>query len=969
MSKKRTISPRGFVIKWSAIVGAILVVAIALNVVLFTTLQTVMDNYFRPSVTRSDALTAASSDLTEQIQAEGIVLLKNENGTLPLPEDNRRVNVFGWSSTNPVYGGTGSGAVDTTTATTFLQGLEEAGIEYNREITDFYRAYRTGRPAISIRAQDWTVPEPSMDEYDAAGIFDSAEEFSETAVVMISRSGGEGADLSRTLAGNPGDIQEQELPDGRVVPVGSAGSEYPDDVDPDKHYLELSNRERALMERITAEFDDVIVLLNTGNVFELGWVNELDVDSVAWIGGPGETGFRAVGDMLNGTVNPSGRTVDTWPYDLLGTPESGNFGRFHYLNSEDVDAGDVPISYSGDPATAPGYQFVNYAEGIYVGYRYWETRYQGDEAGYRAAVQYPFGHGLSYSTFEQELVGSQSDGDTATFEVTVTNTGDIPGKEVVQLYVTAPYAEGGIEKAHVSLAAFTKTDVLDPGASETVTLEVLWEDITSWDITRGAYVLEAGDYEFKLMRNSHEVIDSSTHAVTETVVYDGNNQRSSDLEPATTRFTGAQGELEVLSRMGNFANHDETLVLAQDREMTDAERQSVRVELPDTLDGPAPVVGADNDLSLDEVVGLEYDDPTWDRLLDQLSVDEMRTLISLGGYQTKPVDSVDKPATFDIDGPQGLSSFMGASVRAGAYPTAIVIASTWNVDLAEARGQTVGYEALELGVNGWYAPGVNLHRSPFAGRNFEYYSEDPLISGLMGSTESRGAQGQGLYVYIKHFVLNEQETYRNSRLLTWVDEQTLREIYLKPFEYVIKEGGATAVMSAFNYVGGIWAGGNDELLNGVLRDEWGFRGMVITDYFGAYGYMNANQAIANGGDLMLSTLGLFGATPEGDSDAVVAHMRRATKNILYTVANSNAMYTDAQRNEMLAPIGGEVTELSGIPRLAYDLGLEAWVLVAYAANALVGLLLIWLVIAKVRKYRRLFDNEDQSAVVDQAASN
>ncbi|MDN5559134.1 MAG: glycoside hydrolase family 3 C-terminal domain-containing protein [Ruaniaceae bacterium] len=950
-----------FIARWSAIIGLIAVAAIVLNIFALGTFKTVLDGYFRPSLDRSDAVTQASKDLTEEIQSEGIVLLKN-NGVLPLAEANQRVNVFGWSATSPVFGGTGSGAVDASTAVSFLGGLEASGIEYNTEITDFYTQYRTDRPVIAIRAQDWTVPEPSMDEYDAAGIFESAEAFSDTAVVMLSRSGGEGADIAMSLSGQAGDIEMQTLPDGREVSVGVAGSEYADDVDAAKHYLELSNREQAMLERVSSEFENVVVVLNTGNTFELGWIDELDVDAVTWIGGPGETGFNAVAGVLTGDVNPSGRTVDTWLYDLLGHPAVGNFGAFNYLDSENVDTGDVSISFSGDPATSPGFQFLNYAEGIYVGYKYFESVYEGDETAYDATVQFPFGYGLSYSSFEQEMGDLVADDDSVTIDVTVTNTGSTAGKDVVQLYSNPPYTEGGIEKASVNLVAFDKTAMLEPGASETLTLSVDLEDLAAFDVDGvGAYVLESGTYELSLRENAHAVIDAAEFDLDEDVVYAGDNARSTDLVTAEALFSDSLGEVTVLSRAGDFANAQEALEPAVSREMTAVEEAAVNITLPSGGDS-APTTGASGSLTLADMAGLDYDDPQWDALLDQVTEAEMSELISLGGYQTKPVRSIDKPATIDIDGPQGLSSFLGASVSAGAYPTAMVLASTWNADLAHQRGQMVGYEALELGVSGWYAPGMNMHRSPFGGRNFEYYSEDALISAAMAAGETSGAQEQGLYVYIKHFVANDQEKYRNSRLVTWVDEQTLREIYMKPFEAAVKDGGATAVMSAYNYIGGVWAGGDSRLLNSVLRDEWGFQGMVITDYFGDYGYMNADWAIANGGDMMLSTLGMFGASATNTDDASqVNFMRTATHNILFTVANSNAMFTDAERLEMLAPIGGEINELGAFTMFANGLDLEPWNLILYIGNVVLGLLLVTLAVFKVRKYHALFPRQEGAA--------
>lgn len=944
--------PRLYTITWSVVLAVVVITTVAVNAVLFGQLRTVMDNYFRPTVSRSEAVTRASSDLTERIEAEGIVLLKNQDGALPLETGDRKVNVFGWSATNPVYGGTGSGAVDASSATNFLQGLTDAGIEYNTRITDFYTEFRDKRPNIQIRAQDWTVPEPSMAEYDAAGIFESAKDYSDTALVFIARSGGEGADLSRSLGGAKDSIEKQSLPDGRTVDVGAVGSEYEDDIDPSKHYLELSNRERAMVERVSQEFHRVIVVLNTGNIFEMGWIDELGIDAAAWIGGPGETGFKAVDNMLTGAVNPSGRTVDTWVRDLLATPTVHNFGANHYTGSESVDPGDAPISYTEDPATREGYQFLNYAEGIYLGYRFYETYYSGDQAGYDQVVQFPFGYGLSYTEFTQQMGDVRVNGADLAVDVVVTNTGPAAGKEVVQLYSDPPYSDGGIEKASTNLIVFDKTDVLEPGASQTLTLAFPVERLASFDDkSASAYVLDSGDYRLSIRSDAHTTIDERVWNQVDPIVYEGADKRSDDLIPATTRFEGSEGETVTLSRAGGFANYADSIKQAEDREMTDAEKAAVGVSLPEDPSAAMPTTGAKNNMRLTDMVGRDYDDPQWELLLDQLSVDDMVELTTLAGYQTKRIDSVGKPATIDIDGPQGLSSFMGASVKAGAYPTGVVTASTWNVDLALERGEMVGTEALELGVHGWYAPGMNMHRSPFGGRNFEYYSEDPALSAAMAAAETKGTTSKGLYVYIKHFALNEQETYRNSRLTTWVSEQALREIYLRPFESSVKEGGASAVMSSYNYIGGVWAGGHPALLNTVLREEWGFKGMVLSDYFGDYGYMNGTQAVANGGDAMLSTLGMFGATPRSQTPTEVLNLRRASKNVLYTVANSSAMYTDEQRAQMLAPSGGHVSELSGFNRLAYNLGLQSWQLLTYIIDALVVIVVGGLAVRMLRKRR------------------
>lgn len=935
------------------LIALLAIAAVVVNVLAFGQFRTVLDNYFQPKLERSEATGKNSDQLGRDIEAEGAVLLRNENAALPLDSAHRRVNVFGWSSTNPIYGGTGSGAVDTSRATSLLDGLENAGIEYNSEITDFYKGFREDRPAVEIRAQDWTVPEPSMAEYDEAGIFESAKEYSDTAIVVVSRSGGEGADLATSLGGKQGSIEEKELPDGRVVSVGVVGSEYDDDVAADKHYLELSNRERTTLERVSSEFENVIVLVNTGNVFEMGFVEEYDVDAAMWIGGPGETGFDSVGRLLTGELNPSGRTVDTWTRDLLADPTLANFGKFTFTGSENADPGAYPIAYSGDPNTAPGFQFLQYAEGIYTGYRYYETAFGTKPDEYAARVQYPFGYGLSYTSFEQKLDSVSRAGGKTTATVTVTNTGSVKGKTAVQLYLEPPYTEGGIEKASKNLVAFDKSSELAPGQSETLQLVFEDEDIASFDQNGAqAYVLEQGDYTVHLGTDAHESAATGTFTVDATITYGQGSPRPSDLVPATPRFADAKGPLTVLSRAGDFANYDQAIVPATDREMTPEEIAAVKVDKIEVPDAKMPTTGADNGLTLADLRDAEYDDPRWDQLLDQMSTEEMRELISMGGYRTAAVPSIDKAATVDIDGPAGLSSFMGSSRQGGAFPVAMVLASTFNTDLAEARGKQVGLEALEMGVQGWYAPGANMHRSPFGGRNFEYYGEDPVLTGKVVAGETRGAEEQGLTVYLKHFAMNDQEAFRNSRLTTWADEQTIREIYLKPFEEAVKNGDASAVMSSYTYVGGTWAGADPRLLNDVLRSEWGFHGMVLTDYFGDYGYMNANWAIQGGGSIMLSTLGSFGATPEGDDPSTVQQMRTASKDILFTVAHSSAMYSDDEKTEKLAATGGQMAEVSGLDSLAASLGIPTWVMVAYVLDALIALLIAWLIWRTTRTFKR-----------------
>lgn len=931
--KKKQVSKKAFKIRWSAIIGLLLVVVIAVNCVLFMPLQTVLTNYFTPKVERSEGTKQAAAQLSEEIEAEGIVLLKNENKALPLAQDNRKVNVFGWSSTNPVYGGTGSGATDTSTAVDFLSGLKNAGIETNSEITDFYKAYAKSRPSVGMEGQDWTIPEPTMKEYQEKGIFESAKEFSDTAIVMLARSGGEGADLPLSITD-----EDTLRPGGMFGQQGVRYTSNKDDINPEKHYLELSNREEAMLKEVTAEFKNVIIVLNMSNPMELSWVDEYkNVNAVMWIGGPGEKGFNSVGKALTGEVNPSGRTVDTYVKDFTKTNTYNNFGDFEYTDSD-------------------GYHFINYTEGIYLGYRFYETYYMNNEAGYSEAIQYPFGYGLSYTTFEQKMEEPRRGEDGAiSVDVTVTNTGDTAGKEVVQIYNTAPYTEGGIEKSHVTLSAFGKTQMLNPGESETVTLELKEEELASYDYQKEkAYVLEKGNYELKLMKNAHELIDSKNYDVPETIVYKGANGRASDAETAENLFDFVQGDITYLSRANNFANYAQATKAAENRAMTPEEVEAAKYVAVEDETAEVPVMGEKNGLKLADMEGKAYDDPQWDQLLNQLSESDMNNLITYGGYQTPEIKSIKKARTVDIDGPAGLSTFMGASLKGCAYPTGVVIASTYNADLAKQRGMMVGNEALELGVSGWYGPAMNIHRSEFSGRNFEYYSEDSFLSGKMGASETDGAASKGLYGYIKHFALNDQETNRNNKIATWSNEQAIREIYLKPFEMSVKEGNASALMSSFNFLGLEWAGGNPELLQDVLRGEWGFQGMVITDYFGGYGYMDGDQAIATGNDLMLSTLGSDGATLDASATPTgKTHMRNACHNILYTIANSNAMYTNEKKNELLADVGGEVKDSGLITKMAASMSMQPWMLTAVIIDIVIAALVIVLIVFKVRKYKRI----------------
>lgn len=918
MAKKK-MSKKKFRIVWSSVLSVLLVLAVAANVAL-AQFSDVITSYFSTiDLDSPEAIKARekSEALVEQIADEGIVLLQNNENALPIQtsEDSKtKVNVFGWSFTAPIYGGTGSGASDESKAVTPKAGLEAAGFDINEEL---YKAYvDTGikRPIVGMDGQDWSIPEPKPSEFYTDELLQQAKDYSDVAIVFLARSGGEGADLPRSMNGP--DTFDPE--GGSFGPTGQKFG-YEDDLDANKHYLELSNREQGMIDAVTKNFDNVILVVNSANSFELGWVEKYDqIKSILNIAGPGQNGFSSLGKVLSGEVNPSGRTVDLYTKDLLDPPAIANFGDFDYVTknengtySQAADSSKVLLKY------------VNYSEGIYVGYRFYETAAALDAINYEEKVQYPFGYGLSYTTFEQEVVEDSLkwNDKEVTVDVKVTNNGSVEGKEVVQLYYSAPYT-GKIEKSSIDLAAFGKTDIIKPGESETVTLKFNVEDMASYDANKeysdtGSYVLEAGDYKLMLMSNSHnKIADVGSKKLSE-VIYDSG--RSTDKQAPVNQFddevTGEGSISTYLSRANGFKNLTEInknkeFTVKADKGATKEVKgklvdskfvnqiSSIRYDVPADKQDKAPTTGADNGKKLKDYTGVDFNDKSWNQLLDQLTVDDLVSLSTLGGYRTVEVESVGKPATLDYDGPASINNMnMAANGQSGtAFPSEIMIASTWNLELAEAMGDHVGAEAKAYGVTGWYAPAMNIHRTAFAGRNFEYYSEDGLLSGKMAAAVTKGFQSHGGYVYIKHFALNDQETNRTVGVLTWTNEQALREVYLKPFEIAVKEGGAKAVMSSFNSIGNKWAGSDDGLLKEVLRNEWGFTGHVITDFYmnggglNAYPYMNVELAVRNGNDLMLT-----GAAPMGvpevnkKSNDTLWALRDSAHNILYTAANSNAI--------------------------------------------------------------------------------
>ena len=768
-------------VRLQSVIAFVEVVAVTVNIMLSGALYNTINVVLADTGELSKENEDNSRAIIEEITNEGVVMTKNDDSFLPIAP--KKINVFGWASTNPIYGGTGSGTVDASTAVGFLDCLENAGFETNQELSDMYVEYRADRPAISINeGQDWTLPEIPVAEYSDETI-QNAKEFSDTAVIVIARTGGEGADLPHDM----GAVMDGSYSQGTKYTNASYtnNSEEYADFEDGQSYLELSHTEADLVEMVCDEFENVIVVYNGANALELDWTEEYEqIKSVLLCAGAGATGFNALGNIISGEINPSGKTADTWVKDLDQAPYINNIGHFAYTNTQDVEDAAKQAWERADGIVS----FVNYTEGIYTGYRFYETAAEEGLINYDDVVMYPFGYGLSYTTFSQEMGELQIAEDAISVDVTVINTGDTAGKEVVELYYEPPYTNGGIEKASVNLAAFDKTELLEPGQSQTITLTFNIEDMASYDTYgEGAYVLEEGEYEISLRSDSHNVIDTKTYTLDKKIVYSESNTHADDLVAAENKLEFAEGNVTYLSRENGFANYEEAIKAPENFEL-DGEVQGNGTWNPEEYNNSEdemPETGARNGLELYDLRGADYDDPRWEELLDQMTVDEMVELIAYGGHQTAEIRSVRKIRTLDTDGPAGLNSPTIGAFGTG-YCSEILIAQTWNEDLAAKAGEGISKEFNDFNITGWYAPSMNLHRSAFGGRNFEYYSEDSLLSSKMALAEVEAAVEQGIYPYIKHFVMNEQETNRNALLCTWFNEQSARELNLKPFEYCVK---------------------------------------------------------------------------------------------------------------------------------------------------------------------------------------
>ena len=803
--------------------------------------------------------------LATEIADEGMVLLKNKNNTLPL-ESGTKINLLGYGAWNPFYSGSGSGSVSASDSVSIEGALTAAGFEINPALAAAQSMW-PDKPEdtnpYGYNDGDLFFGDVDISNYSGDISFENQAAYSNTGVVVISRAGGEGYDLTALES---------------------------DD------YLELTDNEKDLLASAKASFDKVIVILNMANAIALDELSSFDVDAIVWTGLPGPYGFTSLGSILNGSVNPSGSLPDTWVYDNDSNPANENYG--------------------DNLASNGSSHYVDYVEGIYVGYKWYETAYaEGavitntktgeifDFNDYDSIVAYPFGYGLSYTTFSQEIV-SASDEVTAhgtlEFEIKVTNTGDVAGKDAVQLYVSAPYTDydkkNGVEKSAVSLCAIAKTDAIGPGESQTVTLTVNTEDIASYDSsyknsdgTYGAYMLDAGDYEFILGDNSHDAYDSVVASLENDYFYSGDDKRESDDVQASNQFDDATRG-EYLSRQNAFENYASAMASVTD-ELTSTVWEDDWESLYASYDDEITyeyVEGVDyasgGNLTLDDVAGLDYDDEKWDELISQLTIKELEDLVAIATYQTPAIESIGKGATSDSDGPLGISSMFNPDLNSVAYPCIPILSATFNVDLAKKMGELVSDQAHNKGLTGWYAPAMDTHRSAYSGRNFEYYSEDAYLGAAMGSACVSGARDRGMIVYIKHFALNDQDTNRGGAIHTYSNEQAIREIYLKPFEASVKIGGANAIMTSMNYVGNVFAGGNVNLMEHVLRDEWGFRGKSLTDMDEAGEGVKVDACLRAGTDCWLS---IYGITFDDDvTNADIYYLQRAAKNILYAEANS-----------------------------------------------------------------------------------
>lgn len=890
-----------------ALVAIILVLAVVADVVC-AHFSTVITRWWSGTFSQVNAETLGytadeakenGQKITTETEAEGAVLLKN-SGVLPM--ESQKVSLIGYGSYDPMYIGCGSVGQDESGSATFVDyytAFENDGFACNQDMLKYYTDFdstrdNTGGGMFQMNGADFNIFDQPLADYK--NVMDTASAYADTAIVVISRTGGEGAD-------EPLDMAEYDN--------GDAG----------KSYLELQQTEIDMLDYCEENYENVVVIINSSNAMELGFLEDEKIDAAIWIGGPGSTGLQAVADIICGKTNPSGKLADTYAYDLTSAPAYYTCTAGTYANYDDFDQTDKGYDNKVDGGV------TYYAEGIYVGYRYYETAAAEGFIDYDATVQYPFGYGLSYTTFDWEVekydIGNVHG--EISFDVKVTNTGDKAGKDVVELYYTAPYYEGGIEKSEKELGAFAKTKELQAGESEVVTLTMNVDDLASYDYAgEGCYVADEGTYKFNVQTDSHNVkngcdtveykIDSkrvyndkgvgkrstdetvAENQFDEVTIGDGNLNESipyvtrSDFENTVPQVTMGKHITEMTLKMGESAierilnsEGGSDVDFANDAKYETASMVEVATE-------------QDNGLTVDDLAHYtEWDDEVWDKLVNQMSIEEMVQLVSDCAYGTPEIKSIGKKLATDVDGPAGVSS-QNLNYYGNEYTAEVVMASTWNTELVNRIGKSIGQECNAAGISGWYAPGCNTHRTPFGGRNGEYYSEDPLLSGKMVAASTQGAQGEGIYVYVKHFAVNDQDSKRGG-MYTWLNEQSLREIYLEPFEYAVKEGNAQALMEAYNRIGTMECSTSYALNTSVLRNEWGFKGYCLTDGYapmiGSQNYNNPDLQIRSGAGTLLF---IGGYTDDGcvtekttKSDAGIEMLHDVCKRMLYVYCNSSAM--------------------------------------------------------------------------------
>ena len=838
------------------------------------------NEYFKSDYSSHEELVDHETEFSKQLVAEGIVLMRNQDNVLPL-ERGKKISLFGIGSAKFVYSGLGSGAIDTSKTTSLKDALEAEGFQVN---PDLYSVYEKSEARVG-KEED---PSTYLDS-----VADSVKEYSDAAIVVISRNGAEAQDLT-------------------------------------EDQLSLSDAEMSLVKYANDNFDDVIVMLNTANAIEMGWSDSKffpNIKVCMWVGYPGQEGITSIAKALTGEVNPSGRLVDTYAYDSMSAPATQIFEYGEWTNTNNEENG-------------PKNAYTIYGESIYIGYRYYETRYEDTVLGqgnastadseydYTKQVQYPFGYGISYTQFDYSDFSLTENGDNFTAQVTVTNSGDAAGKDVVEVYFQSPYTdydrENLVEKSAVELCGFEKTGELAPGESETVSIDIPKETLRAYDYTNAkTYIVDDGTYYFAIGDDCHQALNNILAAKGYTTAdgmdADGDDSLVGTYEQKefdnTTYAKDAATGNEITNQFdyGNIQTYDDSYVYLTRNDWTgtwptiygepnekgryNAEATDEFVQLSqnniyqDDPNAQMPTTNSGDNINLITMRGKDYDDEGWDAILDCLTVDEMVEMVRLGGWQTMAIDSISKPMSSDQDGPAGISGeLIMSDVDCMGYPNQELLAATWNKELALEFGKCIGEDGLSVNVQGWYAPGAGTHRTPLGGRNFEYYSEDTYLAGSMCANEVAGAQSKGMYCYLKHLVLNDQEQRRYG-ISTFTTEQALRELYLTPFEMAVKDADCHGMMAAFNGIGGIWCGASKELITNVLGNEWGFHGIIVTDYASANdGYMFIDAGLQAGTDLWLNTDSeVYKMGDVSDNATLVTALRNASHDILYTVVNSSAM--------------------------------------------------------------------------------